>query len=113
MPNKCCTDAANSVMKMTSAGFPTLVACGLLIPLAVQAQITPSEPESPPAPASSPSPSPTQAKDEQVGGTRGLGEAIITGTRIMSDGFNAPTPTSVISADQLAANAQPNIFTTV
>ncbi|HEY5760859.1 MAG TPA: TonB-dependent receptor [Steroidobacter sp.] len=74
--------------------FQTLAACGLLIPLSVQAQGTPSEPED--------------------GSARGaLEEIMVTGTRIMRDGYNAPTPTSVISAESVVANAQPNIFTTV
>ena len=97
-------------MKITSTGIQTLAACGLLIPLAVQAQGTPSTPE---PPATTAPPAPDEGKDEQDGGPRALEEVIITGTRIMSGGFNAPTPTSVITADQLTANAQPNIFTTV
>jgi iron complex outermembrane receptor protein len=101
------------MMKITSTGLQTLAACGLLVPLSVQAQVTPSESESTPASASSASSGPTQAKEAQGSSARGLEEVIITGTRIMSDGFNAPTPTSVISADQVLANAQPNIFTTV
>jgi iron complex outermembrane receptor protein len=100
-------------MKITSTGFQTLAACGLLIPYSGQAQVTPSGPESPSTTASSPTQAPTQRKDAQDGGARGLEEVIITGTRIMSDGFNAPTPTSVITAEQLTTNAQPNIFTTV
>jgi outer membrane receptor protein involved in Fe transport len=77
--------------KLTSTRLQALAACGLLAPLAVQAQTTP-----------------TQAEQ----GT-GLEEILVTGTRIMSSGYNAPTPTSVISAEQLTANAQPNIFTTI
>ncbi len=86
-----CKDGRNSMLKLTSTRFQALAACGLLIPFAVQAQSTPAEPEQ--------------------GG--GLEEILVTGTRIMSSGYNAPTPTSVISAEQLTANAQPNIFTTV
>ncbi len=85
MANKFCNNVANSVRKFTSTGFETLAACGLLIPLSVQAQVASFEIE----------------------------EILVTGTRIMSSGYNAPTPTSVISAEQIAANAQPNIFTTV
>jgi iron complex outermembrane receptor protein len=106
MPNKCSNDGPNAVMKMTSTGLQTLAICGLLMPISVQAQVA----ESPPATASSPSPAPGQGKDERNGG---LEEIVITGSRIRSTGYNAPTPTSVISAEQLTANAQPNIFTTV
>ncbi|MDY6948760.1 MAG: TonB-dependent receptor plug domain-containing protein, partial [Pseudomonadota bacterium] len=91
-------------MKITSTGFQTLAACGLLIPLVVQAQSMPGPAESPSSTAA------TASKDEQGGG---LEEILVTGTRIMSTGYNAPTPTSVVTAEQLTANAQPNIFTTV
>jgi outer membrane receptor protein involved in Fe transport len=93
-------------MKFTSTGFQTLAACGLLIPLSVQAQVTPSETTPPSTTA------PGQGKNAQDD-SRGLEEILVTGTRIMTDGYNAPTPTSVITAEQLTSNAQPNIFTTV
>ena len=93
MSNNDRSDVASAV-KRTLVSFQTLAACGLLIPLSVQAQGTPAEP--------------------QDGDGRGaLEEIMVTGTRIMRDGYNAPTPTSVISADAVVANAQPNIFTTV
>ena len=41
------------------------------------------------------------------------GEVIVTGSRIKSSGFNAPTPTQVLGAADLARNAEPNIFTTI
>lgn len=41
------------------------------------------------------------------------GEIIVTGSRIMTSGFNAPTPTTVIGEDSIQANAQPNIFNTI
>ena len=40
-------------------------------------------------------------------------EVIITGSRIQSSGFSAPTPTTVIGEAQLQTNAQPNVFTTI
>jgi hypothetical protein len=40
-------------------------------------------------------------------------DIIVTGSRITSGGFSAPTPTQVLGADAIAKNAQPNIFTTV
>src|SRR5687767_13843200 len=93
MSNNHRTDVANAV-KMTLASFQTLAACGLLLPLSVQAQVAPAEPQDGDARA-------------------GLEEVVITGTRITTDGYNAPTPTSVITADAVVANAQPNIFSTV
>src|SRR5687768_17277102 len=88
-------------MKIRSKGFQTVAACGLLVPFTVQAQQTPPVPASPPA---------TESTDNSA---QGLEEVVITGTRITTTGFNAPTPTSVISAEQVVANAQPNIFTTI
>jgi len=38
---------------------------------------------------------------------------VVTGTRITSGGFSAPTPTQVLSADDLQKVAQPNIFTAI
>ncbi|ESQ86711.1 TonB-denpendent receptor [Asticcacaulis sp. AC460] len=41
------------------------------------------------------------------------GAVIITASRITTRGFKAPTPTSSLGANDIANNAQPNIFTTV
>ncbi|QAY77396.1 TonB-dependent receptor [Sphingosinicella sp. BN140058] len=51
--------------------------------------------------------------DPQASSTAQAGEIIVTGTRLQVSGFTAPTPTTVIGEEQIAANAQPNIFTTV
>ena len=40
-------------------------------------------------------------------------DIVVTGSRITSTGFNAPTPTTMIGTEQIEANAQPNIFTTI
>jgi iron complex outermembrane recepter protein len=40
-------------------------------------------------------------------------EIFVTGSRIVANGFNAPTPTTAIGAEQIANNAQPNIFNTI
>jgi iron complex outermembrane receptor protein len=40
-------------------------------------------------------------------------DIVVTGSRITTSGFQAPTPTSVIGAEQLALNAQPNVFATI
>lgn len=41
------------------------------------------------------------------------GQIVVTGSRITTSGFSAPTPTSVISEEAIQANAQPNIFNTI
>lgn len=45
--------------------------------------------------------------------TADTSDIVVTGSRIVASGFNAPTPTTVIGENQIAANAQPNIFTTI
>ncbi len=40
-------------------------------------------------------------------------DIVITGSRIIASGFTAPTPTTVISEEQIISNAQPNIFNTI
>lgn len=40
-------------------------------------------------------------------------DIVVTGSRITASGFNAPTPTTVIGAADIARNAEPNIFTTI
>jgi len=41
------------------------------------------------------------------------GDIIVTGSRIIASGFTAPTPTTVIGEEQIASNAQPNLFNTI
>ncbi|KRA58644.1 TonB-dependent receptor [Caulobacter sp. Root655] len=45
--------------------------------------------------------------------TAAVSEIVVTGTRIQTTGFTAPTPTSVIGEAQIQNNAQPNIFATI
>ena len=42
-----------------------------------------------------------------------LTEIVVTGTRIRSTGFTAPTPTQVLGQADLERNAEPNVFTTI
>nr|WP_238941039.1 TonB-dependent receptor [Sphingomonas beigongshangi] len=53
----------------------------------------------------------TDAPQAESGG--GGSDIVITGTRITANGYNAPTPTTVIGEDQILKNAQPNIFNTI
>jgi outer membrane receptor protein involved in Fe transport len=55
------------------------------------------------APAKAPSPS-----DDAT-----VSEIVVTGTRIQTTGFTAPTPTSVIGEAQIQNNAQANVFATI
>ena len=38
---------------------------------------------------------------------------VVSGTRITSSGFTAPTPTTVVTAESLQKSAEPNVFTTL
>jgi outer membrane receptor protein involved in Fe transport len=40
-------------------------------------------------------------------------EVVVTATRLQATGFDAPTPTTVFGAEEIAQQAQPNIFTAV
>jgi len=40
-------------------------------------------------------------------------DIVVTGSRIKTSGYTAPTPTTVIDSGAIEANAQPNIFTTI
>ncbi len=53
-----------------------------------------------------------QAQTDDAAAPRSA-DIIVTGSRITTSGFNAPTPTTVIGEEQIANNAQPNIFTTI
>jgi outer membrane receptor protein involved in Fe transport len=56
---------------------------------------------------------PAFAQDAPAGGDQQSKDIIITGSRIVSPNFSAPTPVQAINAEQITANAQPNIFTTI
>jgi iron complex outermembrane receptor protein len=60
-----------------------------------------------------PTPQAQSAAPSPAIGEEQAGDVIVTGSRITTSGFRAPTPTSVIGAEQLALNAQPNIFATI
>lgn len=69
--------------------------CGLLAPVAAQAQETPlAEQETP------------SAKDKKTGE---LEEVIVVSTRVVRDGYNSPTPTSVLGIEEIQADAPRNI----
>jgi outer membrane cobalamin receptor len=61
--------------------------------------------------AAAPGPATSIQSDETA--TAPAAEVVITGSRIRSSGFSAPTPTQVFGAADIARNAEPNIFTTI
>jgi iron complex outermembrane receptor protein len=43
----------------------------------------------------------------------GVEQIVVSSTRVQRNGYDAPTPTTVVGADDIAKNAEPNIFTTI
>ena len=48
-----------------------------------------------------------------VSDDQGLQEIVVTGSRITSSGYTQPTPTSMISAEDIELEAAPNLFNTI
>ncbi|WP_088185057.1 TonB-dependent receptor domain-containing protein [Sphingobium sp. Z007] len=86
---------------MAGVSLAAMAAFGLTGPAHAQAA-APAQPE-----AVAP-----QAQTDDAAAPRSA-DIIVTGSRITTSGFNAPTPTTVIGEEQIANNAQPNIFTTI
>jgi len=66
-----------------------------------------------PAPALAPTPAAPPQDSAATPQAASPADIVVTGTRITSSGFNAPTPTTVIGEDQILKNAQPNIFNAI
>lgn len=64
-------------------------------------------------PPSAPSSDTVESPATQADPAQGEREIIVTGTRITTSGFTAPTPTTVIGEEQIQNAAQPNIFNTI
>ena len=90
-----------SQLRLCGASLIALAAMGAS---AARAQTTAD-----PAPAAVPQAEPA-AQSDQV---EQNDQIVVTGSRIVASGFTAPTPTTVIGAEQIAANAQPNLFNTI
>ncbi|BBF72265.1 MAG: TonB-dependent receptor [Sphingobium sp.] len=85
---------------MAGVSLAAMAAFGLTVP--AHAQAAPAQPA-----AVAP-----QAQTDDAAAPRNA-DIVVTGSRITTSGFNAPTPTTVIGEEQIANNAQPNIFTTI
>jgi iron complex outermembrane receptor protein len=65
------------------------------------------------ADAATPAPLPGSNANAAQPSSEPVHEILVTGTRITSAGYRAPTPTQVLSAAEIFKNAEPNIFTTI
>ena len=79
-------------------------ACGVLA-LPGHAQETAAAPADP---ASAPAPAPAAATPQE-----GVNTVVVSGSRIAARGFSQPTPTTTLTADDLAKSAKPNLFNTL
>lgn len=82
---------------MSGAGLAVVM---LAVPSAATAQQT-SDDQTAPAPAAAPEPSASEPEP-------GL-DIVVTGSRVVRDGYRAPTPTTVVGAEQINAKAPANI----
>ncbi|WP_083224735.1 TonB-dependent receptor domain-containing protein [Sphingomonas panacis] len=94
-------DCRSSLLR--GASLAAVVAC-LPLPAFAQAQ-APAQPA-----AEAPATLEPQAPAQTDAAARDI---VVTGSRIATRGFTAPTPTTMISAQDIAQNAQPNIFNTI
>ncbi|MES2172446.1 MAG: TonB-dependent receptor [Pseudomonadota bacterium] len=85
---------------MAGVSLAAMAAFGLTAP--AHAQAAPAQPQAV---------APQAQSDDAT--APGNADIVVTGSRITTSGFNAPTPTTVIGEEQIANNAQPNIFTTI
>jgi iron complex outermembrane receptor protein len=102
--------AAPAAAQTAPAGPPApggqpVLAPGTAVPTTTQTA-DPAAPETLTAPA-------TQQADQAAQTEQASRDIVVTGSRITSSGFNAPTPTQTLGAAQIAKNAEPNIFTTI
>ncbi|RXD03294.1 TonB-dependent receptor [Sphingomonas sp. UV9] len=102
------------ILNGNATSLAVLAVALLCTPAPALAQTTPTADADLPAPVGTAdqtlAPQASIQGDDRAASTNDI---VVTGTRITSSGFNAPTPTTVIGEEQILKNAQPNIFTTV
>lgn len=104
---------------LATASFVSFAAVGLSSGVSAHAQAI-AEPDpaaAPTAPATEPensteAPAETEA-DTQPQTISAANDIIVSGTRVVRDGYNAPTPVTVIGAEQVNSAAEPTIFNVV
>jgi len=103
-------------LQIGATSFMAIAACLHAVPALAQAQEVPaaSSPVAPEGTITTAAPQQiTPAASDPAAGEPASTDIVVTGSRITTGGFTAPTPTTVIDANAIAANAQPNVFTTI
>ncbi len=95
---------------LLGTSLAAILVATLALPAAAQ-DVGPPADQSTEAPAAPGTSLQSNAADQADSG--GGSDIVVTGSRITSSGFTAPTPTTVIGAEQIENNAQPNIFNTI
>lgn len=98
-----CAQEAPATPPPTGTAQPTVTPNG--VPVTTQSA-DPAAPTELTAPA-------TEQADQAGQTAQASRDIVVTGSRITSSGFNAPTPTQTLGTAEIAKNAEPNIFTTV
>jgi iron complex outermembrane receptor protein len=103
--------------RVQATSLIAMAVCALATPTVAHAQEVPAA-SSPEATAdaievSAPQQITSVASDQAIAEPVSSTDIVVTGSRITTGGFTAPTPTTVIDANAIAANAQPNVFTTI
>lgn len=86
------------------------------IPPAEPAPVTATPPTAATAPVEGSPAAPAADRptlDAQTARENNVGEIVVTGSRITASGFNAPTPTTVLSIEAIQQAGQPNVFQTI
>ena len=90
----------------------SVAVCALLAAAPAWSQVGPATPPAPAPRTIDPDASLTQQADAAQTPEAGR-DIVVTGSRIRSSGFSAPTPTQTLGAAEIAKNAEPNVFTTI
>jgi outer membrane receptor protein involved in Fe transport len=88
-----------ALFSSTFLGLPA-IGLGLFPSCAIAAELSQPGADAPPAAGRAPG----VPEDKEI---------IVTGSRITTGGFSAPTPTTVVDAASITANAQPNVFNAI
>ncbi|TPG56411.1 TonB-dependent receptor plug domain-containing protein [Sphingomonas glacialis] len=92
---------------LLTASLASLIAVAIATPSLAQTAPA-AQPPAPPTAQPLPSDTPPAPQADAVGQ-----DIVVTGSRITTGGFTAPTPTQSIGAADIARNAEPNVFTTI